>query len=103
MKGKLVSLANADGSLKINVGGYGIGPTAGMVSNQYRAGVGVRAIITTADGRVIWEAQVTDPALNGERPSATLEEPFLNPDVMRDQMRAVAKSGASHLVAICAK
>lgn len=93
--------ANADGFLKVQVGGYGIGPTAGMVSDQYRASIGVRAIITAADGRVIWETQVSDPALNGERPSATLEELYSNPRVMREQMRAVAKTSARDLVANC--
>lgn len=93
--------ANADGFLKIQVGGYGIGPTAGMVSDQYRALIAVRAIITKADGGVIWEAQVADPALNGERPSATLEALYSNPLLMREQMRAVAKTSARNLVANC--
>ena len=54
--------------------------------------------MTRAGGKVVWVKQITDTSMNGDRATATWNDIYTKPEVMREQMLTVAKNAAHEMV-----
>lgn len=92
------STDEADATINFEILVYGVGQNGNMFSSGYRTILNAKASMNKAGGTVIWVKQVIDAANNGDRPQATFEELYENPEIMRTHMTTVAQRAAKTMV-----
>ena len=90
---------SADAVINLEVQVYGLGYTANPFSHDYRAFLHARGTLTRVGGKVVWSKRIWESGLDDQRPSASMQDLFNQPELMRSQMTAAISEVAREFVA----